>query len=74
MNQKVMETDRMLHKANQIALNFAAYPRAQAVDYVSEHIKKFWTPMMRQQIAAHVKGGGQGLHELAIDAVKALKE
>ncbi|TAL39576.1 MAG: formate dehydrogenase subunit delta [Alphaproteobacteria bacterium] len=69
-----METDRMLHKANQIALNFAAYPRLQAVDYVAEHIRKFWPPMMRQQIIAHVQGGGHGLHELAIDAVKILKE
>lgn len=74
MNQKMMETDRMLHKANQIALNFAAYPRPQAVAGIADHIRKFWTPMMRQQIAAHVNGGGQGLHELAIDAVKAMKE
>ena len=74
MNEKMMETGRMLHKANQIALNFAAYPRPQAVGYVADHIKKFWTPMMRQQIAAYVKGGGQGLHELAIEAVKTIKE
>lgn len=74
MNQKMMETDRMLHKANQIALNFAAYPRPQAVASIADHIKKFWSPMMHQQITTHVDGGGQGLHELAIDAVKALKE
>lgn len=72
--QKMMETDRMLHKANQIALNFAAYPRAQAVAGIADHIKKFWPQMMRLQIMAYVRGGGQGLHELAVDAVKTLEE
>ena len=74
MNQKIMETDRMLHKANQIALNFAAYPRPQAISGIADHIKKFWTPMMRQQIADYVNGGGQGLHELATDAVRTLAQ
>lgn len=73
MNQKMMETDRMLHKANQIALNFAAYPRPQAIAGIADHIHKFWSPMMREQIAVHAEAGGEGLHELALEAVKALR-
>jgi formate dehydrogenase subunit delta len=73
-SRKMMEIDIMLHKANQIALNFAAYPRPQAVAGIADHIKKFWPPMMRLQITAYVKNSGQGLHELAVDAVKTLKE
>lgn len=74
MEQNLMETEHMLHKANQIALNFAAYPRPQAVGCVAEHMKKFWTPAMRKQIVLYVGVGGQGLHELAIDAVRMLEE
>jgi formate dehydrogenase subunit delta len=73
-HQKMMETDRMLHKANQIALNFAAYPRHQAVACIADHLKKFWPAAMRRQIMAYVRDGGQGLHQLAVDAVKTLKE
>lgn len=74
MERKLMETERMLHKANQIALNFAAYPRAQAVAAIADHLRKFWTPAMRQQIARHASSGGQGLHELAVEAVATLAE
>lgn len=70
--QPIMSEDRMLHKANQIALNFAPYPPAQAVEKISDHLRKFWTPQMREQLIAYVDSGHKGLHELAIEAVKNL--
>ncbi len=68
-----MESDRMVHRANQIALFFAGYPHDEAVAGVLDHLKKFWERRMRDQIIAYVAHGGQGLHELALEAVKRLQ-
>jgi formate dehydrogenase subunit delta len=67
-----MEADRMVHRANQIALFFASYPHDEAVAGVTDHLKKFWERRMREQIIAYVAKGGGGLHELALEAVKRL--
>ena len=63
----------MVHKANQIALFFAAYPRDEAVAGVADHLQKFWEPRMRRQIIDYVAAGGEGLHELVPEAVSRLK-
>jgi formate dehydrogenase subunit delta len=68
-----MKSDSMVHRANQIALFFAAYPHDQAVAGVTDHFKKFWERRMRDQIVAYVAHGGAGLHELALEAVKRLQ-
>lgn len=62
----------MVHDANQIALYFASYPREQAVGDVAEHIKKYWERRMRQQLFTYVAQGGNGLHDLVLEAVKRL--
>jgi formate dehydrogenase subunit delta len=67
-----MESEHMVHMANQIALFFAPYPREEAVSGVADHLQKFWEPRMRKQIVAYVADGGAGLHELALEAVKRL--
>ena len=63
----------MLHKANQITLFFAAYPREEAIAGVLDHLQRFWEPRMRLQIINYVANGGEGLHELAVEAVKQLE-
>ncbi|HLK47093.1 MAG TPA: formate dehydrogenase subunit delta [Bryobacteraceae bacterium] len=67
-----METEHMVHNANQIALYFGAYPREQAVADVADHLKKFWERRMLQQLFAYVEHGGAGLHDLVLEAVKRL--
>jgi formate dehydrogenase subunit delta len=59
--------------ANQIASFFAPYPHEQAVADITDHLKKFWEPRMRQQIIRYVAEGGTGLSELALEAVKKLQ-
>ncbi len=49
----------MIHRANQIALFFAAYPHDEAVAGVTDHFKKFWERRMRDQIIAYVAAGRQ---------------
>ena len=56
--------------ANQIALFFAAYPQQEAVAGVADHLKKFWEPRMRRQLAEYIAGGGAGLHALVLEAAK----
>lgn len=63
----------MIHRANQIALFFSSYPHDQAVASVTDHFKKYWEPRMRTQIIDYVSHGGQGLHQLALEAVKRLQ-
>ncbi len=64
--------NRLVHDVNQIARNFATYPREEALTGVTEHIKKFWERRMREKIIAHVASGGAGMDALAIEAVKKL--
>jgi formate dehydrogenase subunit delta len=67
-----MESENMVHMANQIALFFASYPHDEAVAGVLDHFQKFWEPRMRKQIIGYVAEGGHGLHEYALEAVKQL--
>ncbi len=68
-----MESHNMVHMANQIALNFSAYPREEAIGQVAKHLKVFWEPRMRKQLHAYVAQGGAELHELVKEAEKRLK-
>jgi formate dehydrogenase subunit delta len=68
-----MDPHNMVHMANQIALNFAAYPHDEAVANVTTHLRQFWEPRMRKQLHAYVANGGSGLHELVLEAEKKLK-
>ena len=67
-----MKTEHMVHMANQIARFFSSYPREAAIAGIEDHLAKFWEKRMRQQIIQYVAGGGAGLHELALEAVKRL--
>ena len=67
-----MNSEHMVHNANQIALYFASYPKEEAVAGVADHLKKFWERRMLQELFAYVAQGGAGLHELVLEAVKRL--
>ena len=67
-----MDSEKMVHNANQIALFFAAYSHEEAVAGVANHLRMYGVPRMRQQIIEYVAAGGEGLHEIAIEAVKRL--
>ncbi len=63
----------MIHRANQIALFFASYPHAQAVDGVTDHLKRFWERRMHQQLHSYIAHGGEGLHPLVLEAAQRLQ-
>jgi formate dehydrogenase subunit delta len=58
--------------ANQIATAFQAYPEDQAVKETANHIKSFWDPRMRKQLAEIMAKDAAALNPIALAAGKAL--
>ncbi len=59
----------MIRMANQIAAFFEAYPRTEALDGISTHIKNFWNPRMRTQLTDYIDAGAEGLSPLVTAAL-----
>lgn len=56
------QIDHLVKMANQIALNFGANRNMElAARKTGEHLDKFWTPAMREQLHAYWMGGGEGI-------------
>jgi len=64
-----METEKMVHRANDIARFWAAYPHDEAVSQVAAHIRSFWEPRFRRQLVEYGETGGAGLHDLVKEAL-----
>lgn len=64
-----MDEQKMVHRANQVAAFFEAYPHERAARGVEEHFRKFWEPRIRDQLSRH---SGAGLHPLVQEAVTRL--
>ena len=66
------ELEHLVQMANDIARNLAF--NEDAAQRVADHLQRFWAPVMRERIRAHVTAGGSGLSDLAMSAVKRLPE
>ena len=66
-----MDIDKLVQMANRIGEFFQAMPdRAEAMAGIATHLKRFWEPRMRHQLAAHVdQRGGAGLMPLVHEAL-----
>ena len=66
-----MQTEKLIKMANQIGDFFEAEPnQSQAQKDIAQHLNRFWTKGMRNQIAAHVQTQqGAGLHAQVIAAI-----
>lgn len=70
-----MDIERLVAMANDIASFFASEPDAAvAADQVASHLKRFWEPRMRAEIARHAAAGGVGLSPLARSGVERLQK
>ena len=67
-----MQPEKLVMMANQIARFFATQGEERAVPQIADHIRQFWDPRMRREIAGHVAGGGSGLDPLAKAALVTL--
>ncbi len=69
-----MDDAIMLHRVNQISQFFQSYEREEAVAGIANHLQQYWEPRMRRKIIAYVAEGGEGMHELAVEAVRTLPD
>lgn len=68
-----MQAEKLVRMANQIAANLEYGPdRGQAVAAVVDHIRRFWSPLMRQEIVSHDDQGEVKLSEVAKQAIAQL--
>lgn len=68
-----MSVESLVRMVNDIGNFFASESdRAVAIAGIANHIRRYWEPRMRRQIYAHLDAGGEGLDELARDAVRQL--
>ena len=58
-------TDTLVRMANDISNFFRIQPEDQAVAGTADHIRRFWEPRMRAQMAEHLAHGGAGLNPIA---------
>ena len=67
-----MNDQHRVNMANQIASFFQAYPdQAEAIEGVSGHLKKFWSPKMRIKLKEIAEQGDiDNIHQLVLDAIK----
>lgn len=68
-----MEARKLVQMANEIGAFFAAEPvRAEAIEGVVQHLRRFWDPRMRRELMAWLDGqGGAGLDALVLEALRA---
>ncbi|WP_447777981.1 formate dehydrogenase subunit delta [Variovorax boronicumulans] len=66
-----MHTESLIRMANQIGTFFEAMPdRAEALEGVALHLRRFWEPRMRRELLAHVDSHGlSDLNGLVADAI-----
>jgi formate dehydrogenase subunit delta len=58
----VRQIEHLVKMANQIALNLTAGGDKEAeAKRVWEHIEKFWTPAMREELLSYWQQGGEGV-------------
>lgn len=62
--------DHLIKMANQIAAGVPVASTEAKIESTASHIDKFWTPLMKKQIADFVASGDEGLTSVAVAAVK----
>jgi len=67
-----MTYERIVYMANQIARAFRPKGEEAAITETANHIRSFWDPRMRAQLAAHLAAGGAGLDAVARRAAERL--
>ena len=74
MSSAAAPEDKLVRMANQIGQFFQSQPHDEAVAGIADHLRSFWTPKMRRQIADHAAAGGVGLDPLTLEAVRRLAQ
>ena len=68
-----MSPDKLVRMANQIAVFFASQPGSDQADRVAQHLRDYWDPRMRAELAALVADPASGLSDLAREGAARLE-
>ncbi|MET0208990.1 MAG: formate dehydrogenase subunit delta [Burkholderiaceae bacterium] len=64
-----MDGDNLVRMANRIGDFFEAMPdRAEALEGIATHLKKFWEPRMRRRFLALLDGGAEAMKPIVREA------
>ena len=74
MSSAAAPEDKLVRMANQIAQFFTSQPHDEALAGIVDHLRSYWTPKMRRQIADHAAAGGAGREPLTLEAVQQLAQ
>ena len=70
-----MDVEKLVRMANQIAANFdGGRDESLAVAGVTDHIRRFWSPLMREQIVAYWRSDPSVLTPRAARAIESIAE
>lgn len=65
-----MNPEHLIRMANQIGTFFESQPdRAEALEGIASHIKKFWEPRMRRELLALLDEGDTGVLPIVREAL-----
>jgi len=65
-------SEHLVKMANQIVQNIPAATAEARIESAANHIDKFWSPLMKQQIGEYITEGGEDLIPEATAALKKL--
>jgi formate dehydrogenase subunit delta len=68
-----MRPEKLVMMANQIATFFDAQGGG-APAAIADHLRRFWDPVMRQEIIALARTASHGLRPSVVDAIRLLEE
>ncbi|AOW12587.1 formate dehydrogenase [Hydrogenophaga crassostreae] len=71
-----MDIHNLISMANRIGQFFESFSdRTEALEGISNHIRKFWEPRMRQQLLAQLdEPAGEGLRPIVAEAMRAHRD
>ena len=70
-----MEATKLVRMVNQISVNWDCGPdKAKAIAGVVDHLRRFWSPIMLDELAEHIAVGDAGLSPIAEQALNELLE
>ena len=65
-----MNVENLVSMANQIGQFFDAMPdHEEALEGISNHLRKFWAPRMREALTTRWEAGGEGLSPIVHEAI-----
>lgn len=67
------ELQQLVSMANQISRNTYVRGHNESVDFVEQHLQRFWSRGMKAQLCAYAESDGSDLDECAREAALRLK-